>query len=114
MGFMKGTAAERIYREVKVMTIGGGTEETMKELASRQLGPSTRPLPTSTGPPPDRPMPSPTPLLRLARPCPSRPKGMEWPRLPAPGDRGATRIFDSQGEQPCSRCGVKVALEGPR
>jgi acyl-CoA dehydrogenase len=29
---------ERIYREVKVMMIGGGTEEIMKELASRQLG----------------------------------------------------------------------------
>ncbi len=38
MGFMRGTAPERIYREVKVMTIGGGTEEIMKELASRQLG----------------------------------------------------------------------------
>jgi acyl-CoA dehydrogenase len=37
MGFMQGTAAERIYREVKVMMIGGGTEEIMKELASRQL-----------------------------------------------------------------------------
>ncbi len=38
MGFMRGTACERIYREVKVMTIGGGTDEIMKELASRQLG----------------------------------------------------------------------------
>jgi acyl-CoA dehydrogenase len=38
MGFMQGTACERIYREVKVMMIGGGTEEIMKELASRQLG----------------------------------------------------------------------------
>ena len=38
MGFMQGTAPERIYREVKVMMIGGGTEEIMKELASRQLG----------------------------------------------------------------------------
>lgn len=38
MGFMQGTAAERIYREVKVMMIGGGSEEIMKELASRQLG----------------------------------------------------------------------------
>ena len=38
MGFMEGTACERIYREVKVMTIGGGTDEIMKELASRQLG----------------------------------------------------------------------------
>ncbi|NDP38624.1 MAG: acyl-CoA dehydrogenase, partial [Rhodoferax sp.] len=38
MGFMRGVACERIYREVKVMMIGGGTEEIMKELASRQLG----------------------------------------------------------------------------
>jgi len=38
MGFMRGTACERVYREVKVMMIGGGTEEIMKELASRQLG----------------------------------------------------------------------------
>ena len=37
MGFMRGTACERVYREVKVMMIGGGTEEIMKELASRQL-----------------------------------------------------------------------------
>ena len=38
MGFMRGTKAERIYREVKVMMIGGGAEEVMKELAARQLG----------------------------------------------------------------------------
>jgi len=38
MGFIRGTACERIYREVKVMMIGGGAEEIMKELASRQLG----------------------------------------------------------------------------
>ena len=38
MGYMRGTKSERIYREVKVMTIGGGTEEIMKELAARQLG----------------------------------------------------------------------------
>ena len=37
MGYMRGTASERIYREVKVMMIGGGAEEIMKELASRQL-----------------------------------------------------------------------------
>jgi alkylation response protein AidB-like acyl-CoA dehydrogenase len=29
---------ERIYREVKVNAIGGGTEEIMKDLASRQMG----------------------------------------------------------------------------
>ena len=38
MGFMRGTASERIYREVKVMMIGGGAEEIMKDLAARQLG----------------------------------------------------------------------------
>lgn len=38
MGFMRGTRAERIYREVKVMMIGGGSEEIMKDLAARQLG----------------------------------------------------------------------------
>jgi len=38
MGFMRGTRPERIYREVKVMTIGGGAEEIMKDLAARQMG----------------------------------------------------------------------------
>lgn len=38
MGFMRGCKSERIYREVKVMMIGGGAEEIMKELAARQLG----------------------------------------------------------------------------
>ena len=38
MGFMRGTKSERIYREVKVMMIGGGSEEFMKDLAARQLG----------------------------------------------------------------------------
>jgi acyl-CoA dehydrogenase len=38
MGFMRGTRSERIYREVKVMMIGGGSEEVMKDLAARQLG----------------------------------------------------------------------------
>lgn len=37
MGYMRGSACERVYREVKVMTIGGGAEEIMKELAARQL-----------------------------------------------------------------------------
>jgi acyl-CoA dehydrogenase len=37
MGFMRGSAAERIYREVKVNMIGGGAEEIMKDLAARQL-----------------------------------------------------------------------------
>ena len=38
MGFMRGTKCERLYREVKVMMIGGGSEEIMKDLAARQLG----------------------------------------------------------------------------
>ena len=37
-GFMRGAKCERIYREVKVNAIGGGTEEIMKDLASRQMG----------------------------------------------------------------------------
>ena len=38
MGYMRGTVSERAYREVKVMMIGGGAEEIMKELAARQWG----------------------------------------------------------------------------
>ena len=37
-GYMRGSKIERIYREVKVNAIGGGTEEIMKDLASRQMG----------------------------------------------------------------------------
>ena len=36
MGYMRGTVSERIYREVKVMMIGGGAEDIMKDLAARQ------------------------------------------------------------------------------
>lgn len=39
MGYMRGTLCERVYREVKVMQIGGGATEIMKELAWRQLAP---------------------------------------------------------------------------
>ena len=38
MGYMRGTKSERIYRETKVLMIGGGAEEIMKDLAARQLG----------------------------------------------------------------------------
>ena len=34
--FMRGSRVERIYREVRVMAIGGGSEEIMFDLASRQ------------------------------------------------------------------------------
>ncbi len=37
-GFMRGNRIERIYREVKVMAIGGGSEEIMRDLAMRQMG----------------------------------------------------------------------------
>ncbi|MBK7826457.1 acyl-CoA dehydrogenase family protein [Nannocystis sp.] len=37
-GYMRGTRVERIFRETKVLAIGGGAEEIMKDLASRQLG----------------------------------------------------------------------------
>jgi acyl-CoA dehydrogenase len=33
-----GTKIERIYREVRVLAIGGGSEEVMRDLAARQLG----------------------------------------------------------------------------
>jgi acyl-CoA dehydrogenase len=35
---MEGTASERIFRETKVMSIGGGASEIMKDLAARQSG----------------------------------------------------------------------------
>ncbi len=36
--FVRGSRVERIYREVRVMAIGGGSEEIMYDLASRQFG----------------------------------------------------------------------------
>jgi acyl-CoA dehydrogenase len=36
-GCMRGTKVERVYREVKINAIGGGAEEIMKDLASRQM-----------------------------------------------------------------------------
>lgn len=36
-GYIRGAKSERIYRETKVIAIGGGAEEIMKELAARQL-----------------------------------------------------------------------------
>lgn len=37
-GYIRGAKVERIYRETKVLAIGGGAEEIMKELAAKQLG----------------------------------------------------------------------------
>jgi acyl-CoA dehydrogenase len=38
MGYMRGNRVERIYREVRVNAIGGGSEEIMRDLAARQFG----------------------------------------------------------------------------
>jgi acyl-CoA dehydrogenase len=37
-GYMRGNRVERIYREVRVNAIGGGSEEIMRDLAARQMG----------------------------------------------------------------------------
>jgi acyl-CoA dehydrogenase len=37
-GYLQGSRVERIYRETKVLTIGGGSLEIMKDLAARQSG----------------------------------------------------------------------------
>ena len=36
--YLRGNPVERLYREVRVNAIGGGSEEIMFELAARQLG----------------------------------------------------------------------------
>ena len=36
--YLRGETVERLYREVRVQAIGGGSEEIMRDLASRQLG----------------------------------------------------------------------------
>ena len=37
-GYMRGGRIERIFRETKVLSIGGGASEVLKDLAARQLG----------------------------------------------------------------------------
>lgn len=37
-GYLRGNRIENVYREVKVIAIGGGSEEIMKDLAMRQMG----------------------------------------------------------------------------
>ena len=37
-GYLRGSKVERIYRETKVMSIGGGSIEIIKDLAARQMG----------------------------------------------------------------------------
>jgi len=38
VSYMRGSRVERIYREVRVNAIGGGSEEIMRDLAARQIG----------------------------------------------------------------------------
>lgn len=37
-GYLRGTKSERIFRESKVLSIGGGASEVLKDLAARQMG----------------------------------------------------------------------------
>ena len=37
-GFLRGAVVERLYREVRVQAIGGGSEEVLRDLAAKQLG----------------------------------------------------------------------------
>ena len=38
IGYMRESRTERLYREVRVLAIGGGSEEIMRDLTARQLG----------------------------------------------------------------------------
>ncbi len=37
-GYLAGSKVDRIYRETKVLSIGGGSIEIMKDLAGKQMG----------------------------------------------------------------------------
>lgn len=37
MGYMRGTISERVFRETKVLSIGGGADEILRDLAARQM-----------------------------------------------------------------------------
>ena len=38
VSYLRGNVVERLYREVRVQAIGGGSEEIMRDLAARQMG----------------------------------------------------------------------------
>ena len=44
MGFMRETTVERLYRDVRVLGIGGGTQEIMNEIIAKQRDIKPRPL----------------------------------------------------------------------
>ncbi len=37
-GYLRGSKVDRIYRETKGLSIGGGSIEIMKDLAGKQMG----------------------------------------------------------------------------
>jgi acyl-CoA dehydrogenase len=38
MGFMRESLVERLYRDNRILSIGGGTREVMNEIISKQMG----------------------------------------------------------------------------
>ena len=38
MGFMRASLVERLYRDNRILSIGGGTHEIMNEVIAKQLG----------------------------------------------------------------------------
>ncbi|MNP44631.1 Acyl-CoA dehydrogenase [compost metagenome] len=38
MGYMRGSLVERLYRDNRILSIGGGTREIMNEIIGKQLG----------------------------------------------------------------------------
>ncbi len=38
MGYMRETVVERLYRDARILSIGGGTKEIMKEIIAKQMG----------------------------------------------------------------------------
>ncbi|MFZ5522117.1 MAG: acyl-CoA dehydrogenase family protein [Pseudomonadota bacterium] len=38
MGYMRGSLVERLYRDCRILSIGGGTREIMNEIIARQMG----------------------------------------------------------------------------
>lgn len=38
LGYMRGSLVERLYRDNRILSIGGGTREVMNEIISKQMG----------------------------------------------------------------------------
>ncbi|MFN3359703.1 MAG: acyl-CoA dehydrogenase family protein, partial [Pseudomonas sp.] len=37
-GYMRGSLVERLYRDSRILSIGGGTREVMNEIIAKQMG----------------------------------------------------------------------------